>query len=129
MILEIWNSFRALPLWVQIWVAVILVPINMISLYFYNEPQGLWIAFLANIAMLLNLPVMLKDRGFSKLMAIPHLIPWTILVVWIFFFRPEVGGSFDVYLTILLVVNTISLAFDYPDAVKWWRGEREPAGK
>jgi len=129
MILEIWKSFRAMPLWVQVWVAFILVPVNMASLYFFNEPYGLWIAFLANIAMMLNLPVMLYDRGFSKLMAFPHLIPWTILVCWLLFARPEATGAYDTYLWVLLVVDVISLAFDYPDAVKWWRGDRRPAGK
>ncbi len=129
MILEIYNSFRAMPLWVQAWVALILAPVNMASLYFYSEPAGLWIAFLANIAMMMNLPVMLYDRGFSKMMAIPHLVPWTILVLWIFFYRPEAAGNYDIYLTILLTVDTISLLFDFPDAIKWLNGERTPAGK
>jgi hypothetical protein len=129
MIIQIWKSFRAMPLWVQIWVAFILVPVNMASLYFFNQPYGLWIAFLANIAMMLNLPVMLYDRGFSKLMAFPHLIPWTILVAWLLFARPEAAGVYDTYLWVLLVVDVISLAFDYPDAGKWGRGERTPAGR
>ena len=129
MIMEIWKSYRALPGWVQIWVAFILAPINMASLFFINEPMGLWVAFLANIAMMLNLPVMLYDRGFSKLMAIPHLIPWTILVVWIFIARPTGSTNYDLYLSVLLVINLISLAFDYPDALKWWKGDRLPSGK
>ncbi len=129
MIMQIWKSFRTMPLWVQIWVAVILVPVNMASLLFLDEPSGLWIAFLANIAMMLNLPVMLYDRGFSKLMAFPHLIPWTILVAWLLFARPEATGAYDTYLWLLFVVDAISLAFDFPDAVKWWRGERMPAGR
>lgn len=126
---EIWNSFRALPLWVQIWMALILLPVNMASLYFYDQPSGLWIAFLANIAMILNMPIMLKERGFSKLMAFPHIVPWTILTIWIFYYRPEANGYYGTYLTVLLIVDTISLCFDYSDAVKWWRGERTPAGK
>ncbi len=126
---DIWNSFRALPAWVQIWVAFILAPINMASLYFINEPSGLWIAFLANIGMMLNMPVMFKDRGFSKMMAIPHLIPWTILVIWLAFFRPVGGENYNTYLLVLLVVDVISLGFDYPDAIKWLKGDRKPAGR
>ena len=125
--LKIWGSFRALPVWVQIWVAAILMPINMLSLYFYNEPMGLLIAFLANIAMMLNLPVMIYDKGFSKMMALPHLIPWTILVGILLFARPEATGLYDTYLWVLLGTNTISLLFDYPDAIKWFRGDRTPA--
>ncbi len=128
-LLEIYNSFRALPVWVQIWVFFLLVPINMASLAFVFAPMGVWIAFLANIAMLMNLPVMLRDRGFSKFMALPHLLPWTILVTWLLFWRPEATGAYDIYLWILLVTDLVSLAFDYPDAVKWYKGDRTPAGR
>ena len=125
--MEIYGSFRALPGWVQIWVMFILMPINMFSLYFYNQPSGMLIAFLANIGMMLNLPVMIKDRGFSKMMALPHLIPWTILVAILVFNRPEASGLYATYLWILLGTNTISLLFDYPDAIKWLHGDRKPA--
>lgn len=128
MIKQIWTSFRYLPVWVQIWVAFVLMPINMASMFFYQEPGGLLIAFLANIGMLLNMPVMILDRGFSKAMALPHLIPWTILIVILLTNRPEAVSNYDIYLTVLLVTNMISLAFDYPDALKWIRGDRKPAG-
>ena len=118
-----------MPGWVQVWVAGILVPVNMASLYFYDQPQGMWIAFLAIIAMMMNLPVMLKDRGFSKLMALPHLLPWTILIIWLAFFRPLGSEAYNTWLLILLVVDTISPAFDYPDAIKWLKGDRAAAGR
>ena len=87
------------------------------------------IAVLAIIAMLLNFPVMLYDRGFSKLMAFPHLIPWSILVVLLVVSPPPASGNYHVYLWVLLIVDAISLVFDYPDAMKWWRGDRAPAGR
>jgi hypothetical protein len=37
MIAEIWGSYRRLPLWVELWVAVILVPVNAASLAFVAE--------------------------------------------------------------------------------------------
>ena len=128
-VVEIWGSFRALPAWVQIWVAFFLMPINMASLLFIGEPMGLLIAFLANIGMMMNLPVMIYDRGFSKMMALPHLIPWTILVAILLFAPPEATGTYATYLWVLLVADVISLAFDYPDARKWLGGEREVAGR
>ncbi len=128
-LMDCWKSFRALPAWVQIWVMFLLMPINMASILFISEPKGLLIAFLANIAMMLNLPVMLYDRGFSKLMAVPHLIPWTILVAILIFYRPEASGMYDTYLTVLLGANIISLLFDYPDAWTWLNGNRSVAGR
>ncbi len=128
-VVDIYNSYRALPGWVQIWVMFSLMPINMASLFFINQPMGLWIAFLANIAMMLNLPVMLYDRGFSKAMALPHLIPWSILVGILLFARPEVSGTYDTYLWVLLGANIVSLLFDFPDARKWIHGDRAVAGR
>lgn len=129
MFLDIWKSYRAMPMWVQLWVGLVLTPVNMASLFFISEPSGLMVAFLANIAMALNMPVILYDRGFSKLMALPHLVPWTFLLGIIIFQRPDASGLFDTYLWLLLVTNLVSLAFDYPDAVKWCLGDRKPAGR
>jgi len=126
---EIWNSFRATPGWVQVWMVFLLIPINMASLFFINEPKGMLIAFLANIGMLLNIPVMFYDRGMSKLMSIPHLLPWTVLVLLIIFRRPEATGLYSTFLWALLVVNLISLAFDYVDALKWLKGDRAIASR
>ena len=129
MIRDIWLSFRAMPLWVQLWVGLILVPVNAASVLFIFQPGGLLVAILANIAMVLNLPVMLRERGFSRLMAVPHLLPWTILVIWLAFFRPPAEGAYQAYLTVLVIVDAVSLAFDYPDALRWLRGERDVAGR
>ena len=128
-IVDIWASFRAMPGWVQLWVALILVPVNMASLLFLDAPRGALIAVLANIGYLLNLPVMLLDRGFSKRMALPHLVPWTLLVALLVFARPEAMGSYAAYLWVLLIVDAVSLLFDYPDALKWLRGDRGVAGR
>ncbi len=127
MLTEIWKSFRAMPTWVQIWVGLLLTPINMAAIFFIDQPSGVWIAILAIGAMLANMPIIVYDRGFSKLMAFPHLIPWTILVIWITFARPMGSDEYDTYLWILLFTNAISLGFDFPDAWEWWKGDREPA--
>jgi len=127
--LDIWRSFRALPQWVQIWVFGILVPVNSATIFFLGEPGGTWVAVLAIGAMLLNAPVMLVERGFSKAMALPHLLPWSVLVLWLGFFPPQWQGGAAGFLWLLLAVDSISLLFDYPDALKWWRGDRRVAGK
>jgi len=110
--IEIWHSFRATPGWVQFWMLLLLMPINMASLFFLNEPMGMLIAFLANIGMLL-----------------PHIIPWTALVVLIIFYRPDATGKYDIFLWVLLVTNLISLAFDYVDSLKWIKGSRAIASR
>jgi len=127
--IDIWNSFRSIPGWVQIWVMFILMPVNLASLFFMSKPMGGVLAFLAIIGMAPNIVVMLKERGVSKLMAIPHLLPWTILVIIILFFRPEASGSYAFFLMLLLVINLISLIFDYRDTMAWLKGDRAIAGR
>ena len=129
LVAALWHSFRSVPGWVQLWMVVLLVPVNMASLLFITAPLGYWIAGLANVGMILNLPVMIWYRGFSKAMALPHLIPWTVLVVIIAFYRPDATGAYHIYLWILFAVNAVSLAFDYNDAVRWFKGDRQVAGQ
>jgi len=126
LILDIWRSFRALPLWVQFWVVVILVPVNLASLMFAYETMGALIAALAIGGMLPNLLIMVFDRGLSKAMALPHLAIWIPLVAFLIWFvqSPWVSGSYLTYLWLLLIVDGLSLAFDIPDAWKWLRGDR-----
>lgn len=130
LILEIWRSFRALPLWVQIWVALILVPVNIASLWFFYETMGALIAVLAVGGMLPNLLIMAFDRGLSKAMALPHLAVWVPLVAFLIWIvqSPYAEGPYLTYLWLLLVVDGVSLAFDIPDAWKWLRGDRAIAG-
>jgi len=126
---EIWQSFRALPLWVQLWMALWLVPVNAASLLFLDQSMGVWIALLAAGAVAMNGPVLLIQRGFSKGMALPHLVPWGLLVLILIFAWPDARGAYEVYLWLLLVTNLVSLGFDIPDAIRWIKGDRMIAGK
>lgn len=130
MIADIWRSFRRMPLWVQFWVVLILVPVNLASLAFLSAPGSLLIAVLAVGGMVPNLPIMLMERGVSKAMAFPHILIWTPLVVLILM-TLTVGDllppAFRLFLWLLLAVDLVSLAFDYPDAAKWLRGDRDVA--
>ena len=128
MISEIWHSYRRLPLWVQAWVSFILVPVNAASLAFLSEPWGLWLAAMAVGAMLLNGVIMLAERGFSKLMALPHVLIWTPmlgLVLWLL--AQDIAPAYRTYLLILLAVDVVSLVFDVIDTRKWLSGDRKIA--
>ncbi len=132
LITDIWTSFRAMPLWVQIWVAAILVPVNSAAILFVAQPSGWLVAGLAIAAILANLPVMLAARGFSKGMALPHVALWVPLVVLVMpglLGRGDLDAVYRGFLYVLLAVDVVSLAFDIPDSVKWWRGDRAAAGR
>jgi len=127
---DIWASFRRMRLWVQIWVALILVPVNLASLAFTTYPGGKLLAALAVGALLVNSVFMLAERGFSKAMALPHLLFWTpllLVILWMEMSFPGFPPLLKNYLWILLVVDVVSLVFDYSDALKWKRGDRAVA--
>lgn len=140
MITDIWNSYRRMPLWVQIWVGLILVPINLLSIIFWNQDYGEWVAILAVGGMLPNLVFMALDRGFGKSMALSHVVIWTPLCILVIYllgsvlmlaasgFQPAgMSNSYVLFLFTLLVIDVISLCFDYPDSIKWLKGDRAPA--
>lgn len=128
-ITDIWRSFRALPTWVQIWVALILVPVNMAAILFVFAPSGMLIAALAIGGMAPNLFLLIHERGFSKAMALPHLLIWTPLVIVVMMALGNHTGGYLTFLWVLLAVDLISLGFDFPDAWRWWKGERAVAGR
>jgi hypothetical protein len=128
--MEIWHSMRRMPVWVQIWMFFILVPVNFAAVFFLGQPFGILIACLAIGGILPNLPIMAWTRGFSSLMALPHVIIWTplvIIIAWVLISVDGLRPIYSAYLWVLLVTDLVSLAFDYPDFRKWLRGERANA--
>lgn len=127
---DIWASWRRLPLWVQVWVALVLVPVNAASVLFLGTPGGLVLAALAVGAMLMNLAIMVHERGLSRAMALPHLVLWIPLaayVLWLLRVFPGMPAGFRSYLWLLLAVDVISLVLDLRDGWKWLRGDRDVA--
>lgn len=74
--LSCWRSFVSLPLWVRIWVGLILVPVNVLPFFFLDTPTGRWAAWASVFVVLTNIPIMLIEGGMSRLMAVLHLLAW-----------------------------------------------------
>lgn len=126
MVVEIWQSFRRTPLWVQIWVVAILIPANILPIAFLGHPGAALITVLSIGGMLPNLVIMALDRGVSRAMSIPHLLLWIPLVVVLVhqLATVELAAGYAAFLAVLLVIDLISLAFDIPDSLRWLRGDR-----
>jgi len=125
LIKDIWGSFLAIPLWVQLWMTLILVPINAVALFFIDQPFGKLIASLAILGMAFNMIPMIAERGFGKAMAIPHVILWIpLLFIVTMKALPVATGLYWKFLMALLVIDVVSLMFDIPDSIKWLKGDR-----
>ena len=120
------KSHSELPVWVQVWMNFILGPINLATLAFLNEPSGGLVAALALSGMAFTVAIVFSQGGFTKATAAGHVVPWTALVLLLVFARPEGSALYQTLLTALLVVNVISLAFDFND-LRVWRSSRANA--
>ena len=131
---RIWHSYRSLPLWVQVWVGGILVPVNAMSFLLLHTQTGQWAAWAALFVVATNAPIMWVEQGMSKLMSMPHLIAWLPLQVALLArLAGQLGDAplqpFEHPLIVaLLLVNGISLAFDAIDSVRWFKGDRAVPG-
>ncbi|CAD0185796.1 hypothetical protein RUESEDTHA_02696 [Ruegeria sp. THAF57] len=124
MVRDIWLSFRELPLWVQFWMAFILIPVNLAPLAFVDQPQGALIAALSVTGMALNIPIMRAARGMTKAMALPHLVCWVpmlAIVIMLLMDASALSPGYVQFLMLLLVVDLISLGFDVNDSIVWLR--------
>jgi hypothetical protein len=128
---DVWQSFRALPTWVQWWVAGVLVPTNAAPFLLLDTMSGRAGALASIIVLAGNVPLMLVQRGMSRLLSVPHLLAWTPLVAMLaarLLFAKDMTPAESVLAMLLLVVNGSSLLFDTVDAWRWLCGQREIAG-
>ena len=123
---DIWSSFQQLSMPVRLWIAAWLVPVNMASLFFLGERNGVAICLLAILGMAFNIPIMVKERGMTDLMALPHLVLWTplVLLVGLTLFA-DIGSGYRLFLIVLFVTDVVSLVFDARDFQAW--RHRQPA--
>ncbi len=126
-LLDIWHSYRSMPLWVQIWVGVILVPVNMATIVLISEPCCWLIPVLAIGGMVPNAVLMFVERGFSKAMALSHVVLWVPLLIFLAL-EITAGSVFADYLMVLFVLDFISICFDVKDSRDWLKGDRGIAG-
>jgi hypothetical protein len=125
------RSFLALPRWVQLWVAAVLVPVNALPFWFLDTPTGRAAAAASVFVVLTNVPIMLVERGMSRLMSVPHLLAWVPLLPYLaarLSFGSPLPWSESLLALALLVVNGISLVFDTLDTWRWGCGQRAIPG-
>lgn len=124
----IWQSYRSIPTWVQLWVGGILVPVNALPFFFLPAQWAIWGSLSALFVVVTNIPIMWFEQGMSRLMSIPHVLAWVPLEIFLIF-QLMATESLSLYsilaIVIILIVNAISLVFDVLDSWRWIHGERD----
>lgn len=125
------NEAMALqPMWVQIWLNVLLLGAFVLPLSFLFWRQSriagvvtLGAALLAAFAIMW----MYDQMGYVKLLGLPHVILWTPVAVYLWrqIRRADMPAWPRRLMSISLMIIAISLAFDYVDVARWVLGERE----
>jgi hypothetical protein len=130
-LLDAWASFRALPFRVQCWVGLCLVPVNLVPYAMLGTVTGRAAALAMSAVILTNVPILLRERGMSRLLSIPHLVAWMPLCIWLawrFWTSTPMSAVEATLAWALLLVNSVSLVFDLIDSTKWLLGDRAVAG-
>ena len=120
---RIYDSYNELPSWVKIWMNFILGPVNLATLAFLSQPGGALVATLAIGGMVLTVAIVIAAGSFTKLAAAGHVVAWTPLILMLIFARPEGTALYQTFLTVLLVINALSLAFDVNDLRLWLKSK------
>jgi hypothetical protein len=124
------QSIVGIPRWVQLWM-LLLMGTNMASLAFLHTPVGRWTALTFGVVCMFNMPTMMLQGGLTRLLSLPHFA-WLPLVVYLYSqlygAAPLPPGGVRSYALAVLVVNSISLAFDVLEAWRWFTGQREVLG-
>ncbi|MDA4845378.1 hypothetical protein [Hoeflea poritis] len=109
---------------------VFLIPANLSGFLLLDTVSGRWIAALGGGALAVNTVIVLVQGGFSRLLAIPHLIFWAPLEIILItlYFMTEMTPMESTVVAGVVVINGISLLFDAHDTLRWVRGERSVIG-
>ncbi len=110
----------------QLWM-VFLVSANMVVPFFFlGTPEAAVVLFSAGIGMVIMMTLFSK-LGYVKLLGLGH-IPWLLTVPWLWSRLSQTveSGPFYYWLLAVVVLDSISLAIDTVDVVRYWKGERQP---
>ena len=119
------QSFRRLPLWVQLWILLGLGGVNIAAFFLTEFPTGYWAAWATAFIIAVNAPMVLIQQGYGKILAIPHLMAW--IPLWVFAasrLAGDISTAEQIYAVLLLTVNGISILFDLVDTRRWLGGDR-----
>jgi hypothetical protein len=123
-VIRFFRGFLKLPLWIQLWLGV-LVAFNLLwPLLFWEQTESRIIVAVFALAALLMFSLT-GLIGFKRILGLGHFVWFPLLFyLWTRLGAYPVAESFGLYLRGLMAVNATSLVMDVADVVRYFRGEK-----
>lgn len=116
------------PIFLQLWLNWLIFVNSLPALFFLRHIQARYVLAAVVLVMVFNIPLALTF-GFSKALALPHLVFWGGLVYYLInqwknnLIAPSVW--LRSWLAALMITNIISLVFDVRDSWLFLLGDHE----
>ncbi len=125
------EGLTHLPLWVRVWIAVLLFSIVVLPVALLVWRQSRLAAVLiltADGAAGFGVSRLYDAMGYVKLLGLPHIIFWVPLVIYLFtqLKRTDLPLWPRRIIAVVLAMLLVSLAFDCTDVARYLLGERTP---
>ena len=117
------DMFRYLPIWVSIWLVVMMSALFVAPMFFLEHAAAQWMAgmFMLGGAIM---SLMHQKMGMTKLMGIAHL-PWLVPLSLIFkdLSMPVASQSYFIWLVTAAVLVVTCLVIDVVDVTQYATGK------
>ena len=110
----------------QFWTVLLITANLVLPFFFLGTPEATVVLAGVGVSMVIMLALFAK-LGYVKLLGLGH-IPWLFTVPWLWSRLSQTieSGPFYYWLLAVVVLDSISLAIDAVDVVRYWKGERQP---
>jgi len=118
------QGMLRMPMHLQLWV-VALVGANIAAPLFFVQHLEAQLTLAAGLLGLASMSVLTGRFGFSRIVGLGH-IAWLPLIVFLISGVGDTTASspFGLWIRSVIVLDSISLAFDFVDAARFYRGDR-----
>ena len=118
------QGMLRMPMHLQMWV-VALVGANIVAPLFFLQHLEAQLTLAAGLLGLALMSVLTGRFGFSRIVGLGH-VAWLPLIVLLLSSAGETTASspFGLWIRSVIVLDSISLAFDFVDAARFYRGDR-----
>ena len=118
------QGMLRMPMRLQLWVLV-LVGANIVTPLFFLQHFEAQLTLAAGLLGLALMSVLTGRFGFSRIVGLGH-ITWLPLIFLLMSSVADTtaSSSFGFWIRSVIVLDSISLAFDFVDAARFYRGDR-----